>query len=55
MATQVFDQKPSVNPADIESLQVTSNTTVHAVNQMHEKVVNLDDKLNHVLQEVFEK
>jgi hypothetical protein len=55
MATKFFDPMPSVNPEDIYSLQVTANTTVKAVNQMHEKVVDLDSKIDHVLQDVKEK
>jgi hypothetical protein len=55
MATKVFDPNPSVHPDEIVSLQVTTNTAVHAVNQIHEKIVNVDSKLDHVLQEVSEK
>jgi hypothetical protein len=42
MATQVFEPKENIKPEQIYDLQVTTNTTVHAVNQIHDKVQNLD-------------
>jgi hypothetical protein len=36
MATQVFEPK-EIKPEQIYDLQVSTNTTVHAVNQIHDK------------------
>jgi len=53
MATQVFESK-EIKPEQIYDLQVSTNTTVHAVNHLQEKVHNLDTKVDQVLHDVSE-
>lgn len=55
MATQVFEPKENIKPEKIYDLQVSTNTTVHAVNNIQDKVHDLDRKVDQVLHEVSEK
>jgi len=45
MATQVYLTKDHVKQEQIMDLQVSTNTVVHAVNQIHEKVVDVRYRL----------
>jgi hypothetical protein len=55
MATQVFSTTDQESQRHIMDLQVSTNTVVHSVNQIHEKVVNIQDKMDISLQEVSSK
>jgi tetrahydromethanopterin S-methyltransferase subunit G len=52
METQVYVPKNQVKPEQIYDLQVSTNTVVHSINQIHEKVVNIQDKVETTLHEV---
>jgi hypothetical protein len=55
MATQVFERKEQVKPEKILDLQVSTNTIVHPVNQVHDRVHHLDSKVDHLLETIKEK
>jgi hypothetical protein len=52
MATQIYLTKDYVRQEQIMDLQVSTNTVVHSVNQIHENIVDVKDKVDTTLYEI---